>query len=55
MSKFIDDLGKIILTEEWIFERYKCFGTYDEFNNECIIYCSKRIMKKCKERKILQI
>ena len=34
-------------SEEWILERYKCFGKFDELDYECTEFCSKQIMKKC--------
>ena len=40
-----------ILSEEWILERYKCFGTFDDLNIECTEFCSKQIMKRCKSLK----
>ena len=39
-------------SEEWILERYKCFGNFDELENECTIFCSKQIRKNCKNKTI---
>ena len=37
-------------SEEWILERYKCFGKFDDSNRECTMYCKKQIGERCKEK-----